>query len=123
MNSLFCYLRDFPDKVVNDLDFLHLLPIHLPDLADQNLTDEPVQRRLVQLRDRSILADLRNKRSHIAFLLIGVAHHFGQAALWLREQPTRQEAVPRAVSSHIPVKTDSQGSCFDDSKMEIMSKS
>ena len=33
-STLFCYFRDFPDKVVNNLDFLHLLPVHLPDLAN-----------------------------------------------------------------------------------------
>ena len=45
---LCCNLRDFPDKVINDPDFLHLLSVHLLDLANQNPADEPVQHRLVQ---------------------------------------------------------------------------
>ena len=72
---------NFPNKVINDLDFLHLLPISLPDLANQNLADKPVQHRLVQFRDGGILANLQNECPHIAFLLIGVVYHFGQSAL------------------------------------------
>ena len=38
----------FPDKVIHDPDFLHLLAVHLLDLANQNPADKPVQHRLVQ---------------------------------------------------------------------------
>lgn len=46
--SLCCNFRDFPDKVIHDPDFLHLLAVHLLDLANQNPADKPVQHRLVQ---------------------------------------------------------------------------
>ena len=45
---LCCNLRDFPDKVIHDPDFLHLLAVHLFDLANQNPADEPVQHRFGQ---------------------------------------------------------------------------
>ena len=43
--SLFlCYnLRDFPDKAINNPDFLHLLAVHLLNLANQDFADKPVQ--------------------------------------------------------------------------------
>ena len=37
---LCCNLRDFPDKVINDPDFLHLLAVHLLNLANQDFTDK-----------------------------------------------------------------------------------
>ena len=40
-NCLRCNLRDFPDKVIHDPDFLHLLAVHLLDLADQDFADKP----------------------------------------------------------------------------------
>lgn len=46
--SLCRNLGDFPDKVINDPDFLHLLTVHLLDLTNQNPADEPVQHRFVQ---------------------------------------------------------------------------
>ena len=57
--SLFlgCKLRDFPDKVIHDSDFQHLLSVHLLDLANQNPADEPVQHCLVQLLNGGILPD------------------------------------------------------------------
>ena len=48
-NYLRCNLRDFPDKVINNPDFLHFLAIHLFDLANQDFADEPIQYGLVQL--------------------------------------------------------------------------
>ena len=44
MESYFlrCNLRDFPDKVINNSDFLHLLTVHLLNLADQDFADKPV---------------------------------------------------------------------------------
>ena len=53
--SLCYHLRDFPDKVINDPDFLHLLAVHLFDLADQDFADKPVQYRLVQFLNGGIL--------------------------------------------------------------------
>src|SRR5699024_11908825 len=47
-NYLRCNLRDFPDKVINNSDFLHLLAVHLLNLADQDFADKPVQYGLVQ---------------------------------------------------------------------------
>ena len=41
--SLRCNLRDFPDKVINAPDFLHLLTVHLLNHADQNPSDELIQ--------------------------------------------------------------------------------
>ena len=52
-----CNLRDFPDKVIHDPDFLHLLAVHLLNLADQNPADEPVQHRLVQFFNGGIVKD------------------------------------------------------------------
>lgn len=102
-STLFCCFRDFLDKVVNALDLLHLLPVHLPDLADQNLTDELVQHRLVQLRDRGLLANLRDERPHIAFLLIRVAHHFGQVLQLLPFLPLCRSAACPTDTPHNPV--------------------
>ena len=56
--SLCCNLRDFPDKVIHDPDFLHLLAVHLLDLADQDFTDKPVQHCLIQFLDGGILSSL-----------------------------------------------------------------
>ena len=76
--SLCCNLRDFPDKVVNDLDFLHLLSVHLLDLADQNPADEPVQHRLVQFLDGGIAPDFLDKGADFAFLSVSPALHHCQ---------------------------------------------
>ena len=56
-NYFRCNLRDFPDKVINNPDFLHLLAFHLLDFADQNPADEPVQHRLVQFLDGGMTLD------------------------------------------------------------------
>ena len=56
-NYLRCNLRDFPDKVINDPDFLYLLAVHLFDLANQNPADEPVQYGLVQFLDGGVAPD------------------------------------------------------------------
>ena len=50
-------LRDFPDKVIHDPDFLHLLVVHLLNLADQDFTDKPVQHCLIQFLDGGIAPD------------------------------------------------------------------
>ena len=56
-SHLCCNLRDFPDTVINNLDFLHLLAVHLFDLVDQSPADEPVQSPLVQFLDGGIAPD------------------------------------------------------------------
>ena len=68
MESYFlrCNLRDFPDKVINDPDFLHLLTVHLLDLADQNPADEPVQHRLVQFFNGGIAPNFLDKGANSA---------------------------------------------------------
>lgn len=35
--TLRCNLWDFPDKAINEPDFLHLLTVHLFDFADKEL--------------------------------------------------------------------------------------
>ena len=60
-NYLRCNLRNFPNKVVNDPDFLHLLAVHLLNLADQDFTDKPVQYRLVQFLNGGIAPDFLDK--------------------------------------------------------------
>jgi hypothetical protein len=39
---LFCYRRYLPDKVINDFDFLKLLPVNLFHLTHQNPADKAV---------------------------------------------------------------------------------
>ena len=68
-------LRDFPDKVIHDPDFLHLLAVHLLDLANQNPADEPVQHRLVQFLDGGIATDFLDKGADFAFLGVSPALH------------------------------------------------
>ena len=46
--QLFNCCWDFPHEIINNPDFLHLLAVHLLDLANQNPADKPVQHRLVQ---------------------------------------------------------------------------
>ena len=77
MESYFlrCNLRDFPDKVINDPDFLHLLTVHLLDLADQDLADQPVQYYLVQFLNGSIAPDFLDKGADFAFLCVRPALH------------------------------------------------
>ena len=53
-NYLRCNLRDFPDKVIHDPDFLHLLAVQLLNLANQDFTDKPVQYGLVQFLNGGI---------------------------------------------------------------------
>ena len=76
--SLCCNLRDFPDKVINNLDFLHLLAVHLLDLADQDFTDKPVQYGLVQFLNGGIAPDFLDKGTDFAFLRIRPALHHRQ---------------------------------------------
>ena len=61
--SLFlcCNLRDFPNKVIHNLDFLHLLAIHLLNLANQDFADKPVQYRLVQFLNGGIAPDFLDR--------------------------------------------------------------
>ena len=59
--SLCRNLRDFPDKVIHDPDFLHLLAVHLFDFANQNPADEPVQHRLVLFLNGGIAPDFLDK--------------------------------------------------------------
>ncbi len=40
--KLFCYRRYLPDKVINDFDFLKLLPVNLFHLTHQNPADKAV---------------------------------------------------------------------------------
>ena len=75
---LFSCYRDFPDKVIHDPDFLHLLPVHLSDLANQNLADKPVQYRLVQFLNRGIAPDFLDKGADFAFLGVRPALHHQQ---------------------------------------------
>ena len=53
---------DFPDKVIHDPDFLHLLAVHLLDLADQDFADKPVQYGLVQFLNGGIAPAFLDKR-------------------------------------------------------------
>ena len=76
--SLCCNLRDFPDKVIHDPDFLHLLAVHLLDLADQDFTDKPVQYGLVQFLNGCIAPDLLDKGANFAFLCVRPALHHRQ---------------------------------------------
>lgn len=76
---LFCYLRYLTDKVINDLDLLEFLAVYLLNLAHQNLADQPVQHRFVQLLNGGVFADFTDKCPHIAFLLVCAAHHQGYA--------------------------------------------
>ena len=74
-NYLRCNLRDFPDKVINDPDLLHLLAVHLFDLADQDFADKPVQYGLVQFLNGGIAPDFLDKGSDFAFLCVRPALH------------------------------------------------
>lgn len=73
--QLFGCCRDFPDKVIDNLNFLNLLAVNLLDLAHQNSADKPVQNGFVQFLNSGVLSDFLNERSHIAFLFIRPAHH------------------------------------------------
>lgn len=75
---LCCNLRDFPDKVIHYPDFLHLLDLHLLNLADQNPADEPVQHRLVQFLDGGITPDFLDKSTDFAFLGVSTTLHHRQ---------------------------------------------
>ena len=76
--SLCCNFRDFPDKVIHDPDFLHLLAVHLFDFAHQNPADEPIQHRLVQFLDGGIAPDFLDKGADFAFLSVSPALHHCQ---------------------------------------------
>ena len=75
---LYCNLRDFPDKVINNLDFLHLLAVHLFDLANKNLADKPVQYGLVQFLNDGIASDFLDKGTDFTFLCVRLALHHRQ---------------------------------------------
>lgn len=75
---LCCNLRDFPDKVINDPDFLHLLAVHFFDLADQDFADKPVQYRLVQYLNGGITPDFLDKGADFALLGVSPALHHRQ---------------------------------------------
>lgn len=75
--SLLCR-RYFPDKVINDFDFLNLFPINLVYFAYQNLADKAVQYGFVQLLNRCVLADFPDKASYIVFLLVRAVQEKGQ---------------------------------------------
>ena len=77
-NYLRCNLRDFPDKVINNSDFLYLLAVHFFDLADQNAADETVQYRLVQFLNGGIAPDFLDKGTNFAFLCVCPALHHRQ---------------------------------------------
>ncbi len=68
----------FPDKVINDPNFLHLLAVHLLDLADQDFTDKPVQYGLVQFLNGCIAPDFLDKGANFAFLCVRPALHHRQ---------------------------------------------
>ena len=70
-NYLRCNLRDFPDKVINDPDFLYLLAVHLFDLANQDFADKPVQYGLVQFLNVGIAPDFFDKGADFTFLCVG----------------------------------------------------
>ena len=73
--SLCRNLGDFPDKVINDPDFLHLLTVHLLDLTNQNPADEPVQHRFVQFFNGGIAPDFLDKSADFALLSVSPALH------------------------------------------------
>ena len=77
-NYLRCNLRDFPDKVIHDPDFLHLLTVHLFDFADQDFADKPVQYGLVQFLNGGIAPDFLDKGTDFAFLCVRPALHHRQ---------------------------------------------
>ena len=77
-NYLRCNLRDFPDKVINDSDFLHLLAVQLLNLANQDFTDKPVQYGLVQFLNGGIAPDFLNKGTDFTFLCVRPALHHRQ---------------------------------------------
>ena len=70
--SLFlcCNLRDFPKKVIHNLDFLHLLAIHLLNLANQDFADKPVQYGLVQFLNGGIVPDFLDKGTDLSLIHI-----------------------------------------------------
>ena len=70
-NYLRCNLRDFPDKVINNPDFLHLLAVHLLNLANQDFADKPVQYGLVQFLNVGIAPDFFDKGADFTFLCVG----------------------------------------------------
>ena len=69
--SLCCNFRDFPDKVIHDPDLLHLLTVHLLDLANQDFADKPVQYGLVQFLNVGIAPDFFDKGADFTFLCVG----------------------------------------------------
>ena len=77
-NYLRCNLRDFPDKVINNPDFLHLLAVHLLNLADQDFTDKPVQHCLIQFLDGGIAPDFLDEGADFTLLGIRPALHHCQ---------------------------------------------
>ena len=77
-NYLRCNLRDFPDKVIHDPDFLHLLAVHLLNLADQDFTDKPVQHCLIQFLDGGIAPDFLDEGADFTLLGIRPALHHCQ---------------------------------------------
>ena len=77
-------LADFPYKIANYSNFLHLLTINFLDFAHQNAADKAVQHRFIQLLNGSILPDLPDKGANITFLSIRLlkhSHQFLQTAL------------------------------------------
>ena len=73
--SLCCNFRDFPDKVIDNPDFLHLLAVYFLDLANQNLADKPVQYRFIQFLDGSAAPDFPDKGADFVFLFVRMPLH------------------------------------------------
>lgn len=55
---------------IYDPDFLYVLTVHLLDLVNQHLIDQPVQHRLVQFLNSCVLPDFPDKGTDVAFLLL-----------------------------------------------------
>ena len=78
---LYSNIGDFPDKVINNSDFLHLLAVHLLDLANQNPANEPVQHCLVQFLNGGISPNFLDKGADFALLSIRTTLHHRQEPL------------------------------------------
>ena len=69
--------RYFPDKVIDDFDFLNLFAIKLVYLAYQNPADKAVQDSFIQFLNRCVPADFPDKASYIVFLFVGTVQEKG----------------------------------------------
>ena len=69
---------EFSNKIINNPDFLRLLPINFLDLSHQNPANQAIQHRFIQLLNGSILPNLSDKGADFAFLSIGLLKHAQQ---------------------------------------------